>query len=46
MEARKDFDIDTFNKWKGTKPLVVETDMAKQMEDETRDFVADGIEKN
>ena len=27
MEIRKDFDFDTFNKWKQGAPLVVETDM-------------------
>ena len=46
MELKKDFDYDTFNKWKQGAPLVVETDMEEKFKQEAVTFVQDGIEKS
>ena len=46
MEIKKDFDFDSFNKWKANTPLVVETDMDDKFKNEAVSFVQDGIEKN
>ena len=42
---KKEFDFDSFNKWKGAASLVVETDMEDKFKNEAVVFVQDGIEK-
>ena len=46
MEIRKDFDFDSFNKWKMNTPLCIETDMDDKFKNEAIEIVRDGVEKS